>query len=141
MDLDGVGVFGISWGGYHTLRAMVQAPETFHVGVADARVADLDDHMARAIEPYMGLPAENREAYDYASILLLTNRLEGTARGPQPAQFRESALAALVCRPQTGPYISQALDRSREGKEERTVGRIAHTARSRSLLSTRFCAA
>jgi dipeptidyl aminopeptidase/acylaminoacyl peptidase len=77
MDLTRVGVFGISWGGYHALRAMVQAPETFHVGVAAAPVADLDDHMARAIEPYMGLPAENRQAYDYASNLLLANRLRG----------------------------------------------------------------
>jgi dipeptidyl aminopeptidase/acylaminoacyl peptidase len=77
MDLTRVGVFGVSWGGYHTLRAMVQAPETFHVGVAAAPVADLDDHMARAIEPYMGLPAENRQAYDYASNLLLANRLKG----------------------------------------------------------------
>jgi dipeptidyl aminopeptidase/acylaminoacyl peptidase len=77
MDMARVGVFGASWGGYHTLRAMVQAPETFQVGVAIAPVGDLDDHMAVAIEPYMGLPQQNRAAYDYASNLLLAGRMKG----------------------------------------------------------------
>ena len=77
MDMTRVGVFGLSWGGYHTLRAMVQAPETFQVGVAIASVADLDDDMALAIEPYMGLPQENRAGYDYASNLLLAGRMKG----------------------------------------------------------------
>ncbi len=77
MDMTRVGVFGLSWGGYHTIRAMVQAPETFQVGVAIAPVADLDDHMAVAIEPYMGLPAQNRPAYDYASNLRMAGKMQG----------------------------------------------------------------
>jgi hypothetical protein len=46
-----------------------------HAGVATNPVADLYDHAAAAIEPYMGLPQENREAYEYASSLRLAGNL------------------------------------------------------------------
>jgi dipeptidyl aminopeptidase/acylaminoacyl peptidase len=77
MDLDRVGIFGGSWGGYNTIRAMVTAPDVYHAGVAVNPVADLYDHMAMAIEPFMGLPQENREAYEYASSLRLAGNLAG----------------------------------------------------------------
>jgi dipeptidyl aminopeptidase/acylaminoacyl peptidase len=77
MDLDRVGIFGRSWGGYHTIRAMVTATDVFHVGVATNPVADLYDHAAAAIEPYMGLPQQNREGYEYASSLRLAGNLKG----------------------------------------------------------------
>ena len=34
MDLSRVGVYGWSWGGYTTIRAMLQAPDVYHVGIA-----------------------------------------------------------------------------------------------------------
>jgi dipeptidyl aminopeptidase/acylaminoacyl peptidase len=77
MDLGRVGITGGSWGGYMTIRALLLAPETYHVGVAGAPVGDLYDHMAAAIEPYMGLVETNREGYDYASSLRLADRLKG----------------------------------------------------------------
>ena len=40
IDLDRVGVWGHSWGGYFTIRALAQAPEVFHAGVASAPGAD-----------------------------------------------------------------------------------------------------
>ncbi len=40
MDMLRVGVFGGSFGGYFTIRAMFQAPEVFHVGVAIAPISD-----------------------------------------------------------------------------------------------------
>ncbi|MEO7964192.1 MAG: prolyl oligopeptidase family serine peptidase [Gemmatimonadaceae bacterium] len=77
MDMSRVGVFGLSWGGYNALRAMLQAPDVFHGGIAISSVADLDDHSALAIELYMGLPRDHREAYDFASNVHLADRLRG----------------------------------------------------------------
>jgi dipeptidyl-peptidase-4 len=74
MDLSRVGVFGGSWGGYFAIRALLQAPEVFHVGVAQAPVTDLRqvNH-----DIYMGRPEENKEGYDFGSNLLLAGKLKG----------------------------------------------------------------
>lgn len=77
MDLSRVGIFGGSWGGYMTIRGMVLAPDVYHVGVATYPVADLYDHNAGAIEPYMGLPVDNRDGYEYGSSLRLVNNIKG----------------------------------------------------------------
>lgn len=77
MDLDRVGIFGGSWGGYMTIRAMVTAPDFYKAGVATNPVADHYDHMAYAIEPYMGLPQDNKEAYEKSSSLKLAHKLKG----------------------------------------------------------------
>ncbi len=77
MDLDRVGIFGGSWGGYMTVRAVVLAPEVYHVGIAIYPVVDLYDHMASAIEPFMGLPKNNREGYEYGSSLRMVSNLKG----------------------------------------------------------------
>ena len=76
MDLDRVGIFGGSWGGYMTVRGMLTAPEFYRVGIASALVADLYDHTLN-LEWYVGLPQDNREVYDYASNLLLADQLQG----------------------------------------------------------------
>jgi dipeptidyl-peptidase-4 len=77
MDLGRVGIYGGSWGGYMTIRALVLAPEMYRVGVASIPVADLYDHPASAIEPYMGLPQNDRAGYEYASSLRLVANLKG----------------------------------------------------------------
>ncbi|SEM42625.1 S9 family peptidase [Nonomuraea pusilla] len=77
LDLDRVGIFGHSWGGYMALRGMVTAPEFYRAGVAAMPVADLDDHLAMAIEPYMGSPRDNPDGYAAASSLRLVDRLRG----------------------------------------------------------------
>ena len=77
LDLDRVGMFGGSWGGYMTVRAMVTHPDVYHVGVASASVCDLYDHASIPIEGYMGLPDDHPEAYEYASSIELADQLEG----------------------------------------------------------------
>ncbi|MEO8449938.1 MAG: DPP IV N-terminal domain-containing protein [Gemmatimonadota bacterium] len=76
MDLGRVGIFGGSWGGYMTVRAMVLAPDVYHVGVARYPVGDLYDHWS-LIEAYMGMPQDNRAGYDYGSSLRLAGNLKG----------------------------------------------------------------
>ena len=73
MDRSRVGVAGGSYGGYYTIRAMLQAPDIYRVGVA---VAPYDPH-GDAVLPYMGAPQENRQGYEYASNLRLADRLQG----------------------------------------------------------------
>ncbi|MEO8449939.1 MAG: DPP IV N-terminal domain-containing protein [Gemmatimonadota bacterium] len=77
MDMSRVGIYGGSWGGYMTVRAMVTAPETYSVGIATFPVGDLYDHAASAIEPYMGLIANNRDGYEHGSSLRMAGNLKG----------------------------------------------------------------
>ncbi len=74
MDLDRVGIVGSSWGGYFTLRALLLAPEVYHVGIASAPPAD-PSH--RDIESYLGLLHKNEEKYEYTSNLRLAGNLKG----------------------------------------------------------------
>ncbi len=76
MDLSKVGVFGISYGGYFTIRAMLLAPDVYHVGVSTAPVTDLYPRNA-PVEPYMGLPQNNLAGYEYGSSLRLASKLKG----------------------------------------------------------------
>ena len=77
MDLGRVGVHGYSWGGYFTLRAMLLAPDVYHVGVSGSPVVELESVAWVPVEPYMLKPSENPEGYAYASNLTIANRLAG----------------------------------------------------------------
>ena len=101
MDLDRVGIFGHSWGGYFALHAMLTAPDTYHVGIASAP-GDLTE--APPInEPYMRLPADNPEGYARGSNPGLAANLEGklllvhgTADTNAPFSTTMRMVAALV---------------------------------------------
>jgi len=75
MDLSRVGIFGKSLGGYLSIRALLLAPDVYHVGIAIAPAADL--YIGHWIEAYMDLPEKNMEAYEYASNLRLAENLRG----------------------------------------------------------------
>lgn len=75
IDLNRVGVWGHSWGGYFTIRALAQAPEVFHVGVASAPGTDPYDLII--YEPYLDLPTRAKAAYDYANLYPGAGRITG----------------------------------------------------------------
>jgi dipeptidyl aminopeptidase/acylaminoacyl peptidase len=77
MDGARVGVTGGSWGGYATVRLLLRASDLYRVGVAVCPVYDLDDHMATAIEPYMGLPVDRPEIFRDGSSIAIVDQLEG----------------------------------------------------------------
>lgn len=77
MDLERIGIHGGSWGGYMTVRAMLLEPDFYDVGVATNGVYDIHDQASMAIEPYMDLPSENPEGYEYGSSLRLAGNLKG----------------------------------------------------------------
>ena len=75
MDRNRVGVWGESAGGYSAIRAMLQAPDVYHVGVAWNPDVDRYDHGGDV--PYMGLPEKNKEGYEYGSNTRLAGDLKG----------------------------------------------------------------
>jgi dipeptidyl aminopeptidase/acylaminoacyl peptidase len=74
-DLDRVGIYGLSWGGYFTFRAMTQAPEIYKVGISAS--PGYDPYWLQLYEPYLGLPQYNKEAYDFASPFKDAGKIRG----------------------------------------------------------------
>ena len=75
LDVDRVGIFGHSWGGYFTVRAMTQAPELYKVGVCSA--PGFEPIMSVLYEPYLGLPQDNKAAYEFGSSNRMVKELRG----------------------------------------------------------------
>ncbi len=69
MDLDRVGVYGWSFGGYFSAMAVMQRPDVFRAGIAGAPVADWSDYDTHYTERYLGLPSENPTGYASSSVL------------------------------------------------------------------------
>ena len=68
-DTSHMGIFGWSYGGYMTLYTLTRAPGLFRAGIAGAPVTHWRNYDSIYTERYMGLPAENAEAYERASAL------------------------------------------------------------------------
>ncbi len=78
MDLDRVGIFGISFGGYFTLRCLLQQPDLYKVGVAlsPAEIGSMTWDIG--IAPYLGLYDQNPERYADAENAGLADQLAGS---------------------------------------------------------------
>jgi dipeptidyl aminopeptidase/acylaminoacyl peptidase len=75
MDLSRVGVVGFSYGGYFAIRALLLAPDVYHVGVAYSPITDMPEQWG--LQVFLGPPQSNREAWEYASNLRLAGNLKG----------------------------------------------------------------
>ena len=75
MDLDRVGIFGTSGGGYATVHAMEKFPDFFKVGVSDAGNHDQRGYIAVWGETYNG--PESGSNYTDAANPLLVNSIKG----------------------------------------------------------------
>jgi len=75
VDLQRVGIYGASWGGYFTFRALTQAPEIYKAGIS--MMPGFDPYESILYEPYLGLPADGRAAYDYAVPFKWAELLQG----------------------------------------------------------------
>ena len=69
MDLERVGVYGWSFGGYLSALAVLRAPDVFKAAVAGAPVVDWLDYDTHYTERYLGLPDADAAAYQEASLL------------------------------------------------------------------------
>lgn len=75
LDLDRVGIFGWSFGGYMSAISTMMRPDVFHAGIAGAPVVDWLDYDTHYTERYMGLPEKNKAGYDASSVLTYADRL------------------------------------------------------------------
>jgi dipeptidyl aminopeptidase/acylaminoacyl peptidase len=73
LDLSRVGVFGRSFGGYTTLRAMLLAPDLYRVGVAGSPMTG-DEKFCEGL--LSGLPRESEPA-QRARVIPLVSKLQG----------------------------------------------------------------
>ena len=71
LDLDRVGIYGWSFGGYMSALAVLKRPDVFRVGVAGAPVVDWRDYDTHYTERYLDLPAANPQGYEESSLLPL----------------------------------------------------------------------
>lgn len=70
MDLERVGVYGWSFGGYMSALATLRRPDVFKVGVAGAPVTDWMYYDTHYTERYLGVPdGESSPAYESANLL------------------------------------------------------------------------
>lgn len=75
LDLDRVGVYGWSFGGYLAAMATLRAPEVFKAGIAGAPVTDWRDYDTHYTERYIGLPDTDKAVYDASDVLTYADRL------------------------------------------------------------------
>ena len=70
MDLERVGIYGWSYGGYMAALAVLRAPEVFHAAVSGAPVTDWAEYDTHYTERYLGGgPKDAAEAYQRSSLL------------------------------------------------------------------------
>lgn len=77
IDLNRVGIYGHSGGGYATVAAMLRYPEVFHVGVAGAGNLDNALYTDYWGEKYQGVPLRQGLSYRNQEIHRLAHRLRG----------------------------------------------------------------
>ncbi len=63
-----IGIHGWSYGGFMTLNALLNAPDVFRCGISGAPVTSWMNYDTIYTERYMGLPAENVEAYKNTAL-------------------------------------------------------------------------
>lgn len=77
VDGERVGIYGWSYGGYMTCRALQRAPEVFKAGIAGAPVTFWEGYDTHYTERYMGLPDTNAAGYQASSVLPDAGKLAG----------------------------------------------------------------
>ncbi|KAG0502471.1 hypothetical protein HPP92_002543 [Vanilla planifolia] len=72
-----IGLYGWSYGGFLSALSLARFPDTFTCAVSGAPVSAWDGYDTFYTEKYLGLPLENSDAYDYASIMHHVHNLKG----------------------------------------------------------------
>ena len=76
-DIERVGVYGWSYGGYMALMCLARAPEVFKAAVAGAPVTHWDGYDTHYTERYMGTPQGNPEGYRVSSVMAHVDKMQG----------------------------------------------------------------
>jgi dipeptidyl-peptidase 4 len=76
MDMERVGIYGWSFGGYLAALAVLREPDVFKAAVAGAPVVDWLDYDTHYTERYLGVPDKDSPAYKEASLLTYADGLK-----------------------------------------------------------------
>jgi dipeptidyl aminopeptidase/acylaminoacyl peptidase len=76
IDMNRVGIWGWSYGGFMTAMAMFKSPATFKAGAAFSGVYDWANYNAGYTDERLTAPAENPEAYQRSSPIHFSSRLQ-----------------------------------------------------------------
>lgn len=76
-DLDRAGVWGVSYGGFMTLMAMFNSPDTFKAGSAWASVTDWENYNRSYTQQRLRTPKDEPEAYKRSSPVHHVEGLKG----------------------------------------------------------------
>jgi dipeptidyl-peptidase-4 len=68
VDASRVGIFGWSYGGFMTLKALTKAPEAYALGVSVAPVTDFALYDTHYTERYMSTPQDNPDGYATTAV-------------------------------------------------------------------------
>jgi len=77
VDMNRLGIWGVSYGGFMTNMAMFLSPKTFKAGSSWAAVNDWENYNEGYSRERLGTPAEYPEAYRRSSPILFSRNLEG----------------------------------------------------------------
>ena len=77
IDVDRIGFWGWSGGGYLAAALMTKAAPLFKVAVSVAPVIDLTRYQAVGVERWMGTPEDNPEGYAAVNLVNFADRLQG----------------------------------------------------------------
>jgi dipeptidyl-peptidase-4 len=77
VDLERVGITGVSYGGYLTVMAMARRPDLFRAGVAGAPVVDWAGYDTAYTERYLGTPAAKADNYRRSSLPDVAGQVRG----------------------------------------------------------------
>jgi len=77
IDINRVGIYGWSYGGYLSLMALVKAPHIFKCAVSGAPVTSWDGYDTHYTERYMSLPQKNIDGYTDSSVMTHVSNLTG----------------------------------------------------------------
>jgi dipeptidyl-peptidase-4 len=77
VDSARIGITGGSYGGYTTCLALTYGADYFTHGIASSPVTDWKLYDSVYTERYMDAPAENKEGYEFGSVLTHAKKLKG----------------------------------------------------------------
>ena len=77
VDRARVGIFGTSYGGYAAAMALLRRPEVFAAAAASSPATDWRNYDTIYTERYMGMPDENKAAYDAGTAMTYAKDLKG----------------------------------------------------------------
>jgi len=77
VDSAKIGITGGSYGGYTTCLALTYGADYFTHGIASSSVTDWKLYDSVYTERYMDTPAENKEGYEFGSVMTHAKKLKG----------------------------------------------------------------